>query len=279
MFILYLSVLTASLLGSLHCVGMCGGFVAFYAGGDVSEGRQQWLAHLAYSGGRWLAYVLLGVAVGSVGAAFDLAGRTAGMQRSAAVIAGAVMIVWGLAMLAVQRREVLGWQPKLPLFWQRWLMTFHRNLQQKPPTTRAILLGMMSGVLPCGWLYAFVLTAAATANPLQGALVMTAFWAGTLPAMLGLGVSIQWLGQRLRRHLPTLSAVSILVIGFVTLWQRATVTVMMPARAAVQQAKKQSATQRLKAIQMKKKKGHCACSHKRVKKAKQAKKARTSKSP
>lgn len=174
MSVLLLSVFVASLLGSLHCVGMCGGFVAFYAGGDDSSTADKWRGHAAYSMGRWFAYTLLGVVVGTAGAMLDLAGRAAGLQRSAAVVAGAVMVVWGIAMLAWQRRK-LGFQPKLPAFIQNILLSIHRNLHQRPPTLRAFLLGMMAGILPCGWLHAFVLTAAATGSPLYGGLVMTAF--------------------------------------------------------------------------------------------------------
>jgi sulfite exporter TauE/SafE len=263
MSLLLLSVLIASLLGSLHCVGMCGGFVAFYAGGDASQKGQAWKGHTAYNGGRLVGYVLLGVLVGSAGAALNLVGNIAGFQRSAAVIAGVMMVVWGIASLVWQRRT-LGWQPKLPVRWQQWLTKIHRSFMQRPPTSRALMLGLMSGLLPCGWLYAFVLTAAATGSPFWGGMVMASFWMGTVPALLGLGVGIRWLGQRLRAYLPTLSAVSVLLIGLVTLWSRATVPVVMPAKAAIQKAKQRTPQEQLKAIKMRRKKGHCAC-HKKKK--------------
>ena len=65
------TVLGASLLGSAHCAGMCGGFVAFYAGGAASlRGRAAWSCHLAYNGGRLAAYATLGGAAGLLGAIF-----------------------------------------------------------------------------------------------------------------------------------------------------------------------------------------------------------------
>ena len=56
------SVLLASLLGSPHCAGMCGGFVCFYSGQD---GRGQTRAHAAYNLGRLVSYLVLGLLAGS----------------------------------------------------------------------------------------------------------------------------------------------------------------------------------------------------------------------
>ena len=60
MLALFSTVLVASLVGSLHCAGMCGGFVVFWAGGDASQGKNKVFAHMAYNGGRLVTYVLLG---------------------------------------------------------------------------------------------------------------------------------------------------------------------------------------------------------------------------
>jgi uncharacterized protein len=83
-------------------------------------------------------------------------------------------------------------------------------------------------LLPCGWLYAFAVTAAGTGSPLRGALVMTAFWAGNAPLLLGLGVALSSALGRVRRHVPVLSAAAILAIGLFTLTERAN----LPAFAA-----------------------------------------------
>ena len=96
---LLVTVLAASLVGSLHCVGMCGPFVAFYSGADGSSGVRRLLSHAGYSGGRLVAYLLLGLAAGAIGAALDLAGALAGVQRVAAVVAGIVMVAWGVIAL------------------------------------------------------------------------------------------------------------------------------------------------------------------------------------
>ena len=80
------TVFAASLVGSMHCIGMCGPFVAFYSGADGSAGARRLLSHAAYSGGRLLTYVIFGLAAGAIGAVLDVAGSLAGGQRIAASI-------------------------------------------------------------------------------------------------------------------------------------------------------------------------------------------------
>ena len=57
----------------------------------------------------------------------------------------------------------------------------NRLVRERPPVARALLLGLFSTLLPCGWLYAFAVLAAGTGGPWTGMLVMAAFWAGTVP--------------------------------------------------------------------------------------------------
>jgi len=216
---LFWAVLGASLLGSLHCAGMCGGFVAFYAGGDRSSGLQRSLSHVAYSLGRLLTYTLLGVMAGILGRALDLAGAAAGLQRGAALAAGGLMMLWGLVMLLQVRGVKIS--THLPPVFQRLVQDALGQLGSKPPVVKALVLGLLSTLLPCGWLYAFAITAAGTGDPLQGALVMAAFWLGTLPVLLTLGMGVQALAGPLRRHLPAISALVLLVIGAWTVWDRA----------------------------------------------------------
>jgi sulfite exporter TauE/SafE len=68
-------------------------------------------------------------------------------------------------------------------------------------------------LLPCGWLYAFVLTAAGTGGVLSGLSVMTAFWLGTVPALLGMGTVLAHAGQSGRRRLPMLTGMTLIVLG------------------------------------------------------------------
>lgn len=78
-------------------------------------------------------------------------------------------------------------------------------------------MGLTSAVLPCGWLYTFVAAAAGRGDAGEGALLMSAFWLGTLPMLVGLGGLVQLLSDRLRRYLPQVSTLVLLALGLGTL--------------------------------------------------------------
>jgi sulfite exporter TauE/SafE len=207
------TVFLASLVGSLHCVGMCGPFVAFYSGSDGSSGGRRSVSHAAYSGGRLLTYVVFGLAAGTVGAALDVAGSLAGFQRIAAIAAGATMILWGvLALLQLRGVKIFkhgSGNGRLARLFRRGFSL----VSDKPPVVRASVVGLLSGFLPCGWLWAFVVTAAGTGSALGGAAVMTAFWAGTVPALLAVGFGTQLVSAPLRRHIPAVTALLLVALG------------------------------------------------------------------
>lgn len=202
------AVALASLLGSLHCVGMCGGFVVVAATPNASAragGRHGWARHFAYHVGRLVGYVTLGTVAGTIGQAFDLAShQLLGMHRFAALISGVVLLVMaaGYAGLrvpgagrAVTDLHQLGRGPRTTLS-ARWFA----SLLPRATTSSRFALGAATAALPCGWLWSFVLVAAATSTPLLGASTMIAFWAGTVPALMGVSIASGWLANRLRRR-------------------------------------------------------------------------------
>lgn len=213
-----LGVLTASLLGSLHCVGMCGGLVAAYVG--AGPGHVEFKAHGLYSVGRLLAYLALGGAAGQIGALVDLAGRLAGAQRVASSIAGVVILIWGGCALAIACGLRV---PRLhgPRAVQRWLFRALAGVAALAPRRRALLVGLLSALLPCGWLYAFVASSAGTGSALAGALVMGTFWLGTVPSLMLTGATWSLVSAPLRRSMPVASAVLLIVLGLLAVSGRA----------------------------------------------------------
>jgi sulfite exporter TauE/SafE len=210
------TIFVASLLGSTHCAGMCGPFVCFYAGADVRGGG--W-GHLAYNGGRLVSYLLLGTIAGVLGSGVEQVGAGVGVARAAGIVAGALMVAWGIVTLLSLRGVNL---PTVgPLAGpQRWMSARLRDMRDLPPTLRALTIGLLTTLLPCGWLYAFVVTAAGTGS-VRGALtVMAVFWAGTLPMMVTVGIGLRRLAGPLRNRLPMISAVVILLVGMMSLTGR-----------------------------------------------------------
>jgi uncharacterized protein len=216
----WLSVLAASLLGSLHCVGMCGGLVGFYSAGDDSANASRWAPHAAYHLTRLLAYVLLGALAGGLGSALDLFGARVGLGDLGVFVAGLTLLFWGAPLLWRRRSTSpllsLGRGPaqrlRLTQRLEGFFVALAARARRRPPTWRASALGIASALLPCGWLYAFVVLAAGTGSWTAGAGLLAAFWAGTVPALVGLGVALRRLSEPMRARLPRLSAVLVLLV-------------------------------------------------------------------
>ena len=208
-------VLAASLVGSLHCAGMCGPLAAFCSSGRDHGGASLAAYHLA----RLVGYLGLGLAAGAVGAALDLGGEAVGLGRVAAVLAGAVMILSGLGTFAGPRlarwRAARSDRVRGPGPVTRAVTRATARARDLPATGRSLAIGGLSALLPCGWLYAFAAAAAGTGSPTRGALVMAAFWLGTVPILLGLGLGVAGLLAGLRRRAPRLmpGVVSVCLVG------------------------------------------------------------------
>lgn len=205
-------VFVASVIGSLHCAGMCGPFIAFYAAADQKRGS----VHVAYHLGRLATYVTLGAVAGGVGQAANGAFDWVGLGRIGSWVASGVMVVWGGLLLA----EARGVKLFRSSGGSRWVFRLASRAQGKPPLLRGALLGASSGLLPCGWLYAFVVTAAGTGDPVWGALTLLTFWAGTVPALVLFAWGLGRLSAPVRRWVPTLSAVALVALGILGAFTR-----------------------------------------------------------
>lgn len=210
------AVLVASFLGSLHCAGMCGPFVVFYAGSDTARGWRALPSHLAYNLGRLATYSLLGAALGAVGGVVDATGAIVGIRGAAALGAGALLLAWGGMTLLAALRVRLPLRA-VPAFLRGGATRAFAAVGDRPPVVRALLLGFLSALLPCGWLWAFALLAVGTGEAAPGALVMAAFWAGTVPVLAGVGAGARALAGPLRRRLPVVSAILLIVVGLLAL--------------------------------------------------------------
>lgn len=223
MIALVIAVFGASLMGSLHCAGMCGAFVAFAVGIDgKSAGASRVSLQASYHLGRLVVYMVLGVIAGSLGHAFDLAGEMVGVQRAAVALAGASMVVFG-SITILRLNGVRVPNAPVPGVLRRAAASALRFAVERPPIVRAALTGLFTTLLPCGWLYAFVITAAGSGGPAPGALVMAVFWVGTLPVLVAIGGGVQVLASRLGslgRRVPVIAASLIVMVGLFNLFDR-----------------------------------------------------------
>ena len=210
MIVLALSVLVASVLGSVHCAAMCGGFVCAVS----SQGRPL-ASQAAWHAGRGIAYVALGALAGLAGRGLERAVAPSGLPHAAGVVAGALLVLWGLSMLSgalgLHREREPGAAP-----FARVIGRGLRAVRDWPVGGRGLAMGALTALLPCGWLWAFVATAAGTGRPAPGALVMLAFWLGTVPVLAAVGLAAGRLFDPFRRRLPYVTASVMIVVGLLT---------------------------------------------------------------
>ena len=227
------AVAIASLVGSLHCAGMCGPIAALAGGtgrsgsregcdsqGGCAAPRRSSGTTLCYQAGRLTTYLAIGLAAGALGAALDLGGDWVGWQVGAAWLAGITSIGIGVAVLV---KHWLGrfWHLPLPKGLMNFIVRVRKASAGWSPRARATTLGLVTGLLPCGWLYTFVLVAAGTGSPWAGAAVMGLLWAGALPVLVSLGISARWIAGRWGRHATWATAVLVIAIGVTTIRSRA----------------------------------------------------------
>jgi uncharacterized protein len=222
-----LLVMALGFLGSFgHCIGMCGPLTVAF-----SLSQQQsptWRRTLWFHGllnlGRIASYLLIGASIGALGSVLiaggQLAGIESGWRRGLALFTGGLLVWMGLAQINPT------WFAKLPLFHAGFAGKFHQQLSvvmlrlaESAQSWTPLLLGLTWGLIPCGFLYTAQLKAAETGSLAQGALTMLAFGVGTLPAMLGIGVSASRLSADRRSQLFRLGGYVTLLIGLLTLWR------------------------------------------------------------
>jgi sulfite exporter TauE/SafE len=202
------------ILGTGHCVGMCGPLVFAFPG---RTGRMS--AHLFYHLGRIGTYTAVGGAMGAVGLGLSqLAGRSgldplawiARLQVGFSLLAAGFLLVFGLARLEIIREPAwmsLAAPDKIP--------GFGRILRSAGGRSAGgmLVLGMALGFLPCGLSFAAFARALPAGGLLPGALMTLAFGLGTLPGLLLLGTGASGLARRYRRHSDILSGMVMIAMA------------------------------------------------------------------
>ena len=206
------------LLGSGHCIGMCGGLVAALSLSDSGQ-RGGLLFHLFYNGGRITTYTAIGWLVGWLGSAFAYANTLADLAQVLLIGSDLFVILLGLGSaglfsrlkLNVMQLEFPGPVRKITL-----LVT---QLKKLPPALAALPLGLIMGFLPCGFLYAMIIAAGQSAAPDRGAMIMLSFGLGTMPALFLFGSATQWLTAGNRALMLRWAGIMVALMGAYNLYR------------------------------------------------------------
>lgn len=184
-------------LGGLHCMSMCGGFVAAIAARDRGGGGASLLLprkaivrqQIGYHAGRILTYTLLGTAFGAGGSALLRATDVLTLQRSMFVFANVLLLVLGVRLALNTQGD--GWLQRAGARIFKAVLPVVRPLLQQPGMRGRMALGLLWGLVPCALIYSVLPLAMFAGGPWQGAMVMLAFGLGTLPNLVAAGLFFQ----------------------------------------------------------------------------------------
>jgi uncharacterized protein len=204
----WVMIFAGGLLGSSHCVGMCGGFALALG----SHGRglvRNLVRQIAYSLGRVFTYAVGGAAAGYVG--WRLAGELRLVMNVQAVLsigAGMLLIVQGLAAAGLLHR-LPGFRGRASCLGVGLFASLLRDTR-----LRSVFLGgVVNGLLPCGLVYAYLALAASSGGLLPGGLTMALFGLGTLPVLVMVGCGGQVLSVAARRHVFHIASWCVVLTG------------------------------------------------------------------
>ena len=220
-------ILAVGFFGSFgHCVGMCGPLTAAFSLSQKQDAplkvRSQILFHVLLNAGRLISYTLVGAGIGAIGSVIlaggQLAGSGSSLRQTIAIATGVILIWFGIIQINPK------FLPPIPLLHPLTQGNLHQRLSKAMVQlsfgsqwwTPAIL-GFVWGLMPCGFLYAAQIKAAETGNIWRGAATMAAFGVGTLPTMLGVGISTSLVSKDRRSQLFRLAGWVTITVGVLTL--------------------------------------------------------------
>lgn len=210
----YILIFIAGVMGSFHCVGMCGAFPVALSSVKKRTAASKYISHILYNSGRVVTYISLGSVFGLFGYVVGEADIIVSGQVIVSVVAGTFMIFVGVQIAGFLKERTIPGFGYVYRFVSRGMSHFLR----KGGIPGGFYLGLFNGFLPCPLVYAFLFTSASTASPVKGALVMAMLGLGTIPAMLVLGLMSELFSpvvrMRIGRYVPGLI---VIIFGIITI--------------------------------------------------------------
>lgn len=219
----------AGLGGSLHCVGMCGGLVSASCHNQRDVFRYQF--------GRLLGYLFLGTIGGYLGSLITFKNAHPLWALIPSIFVGGLFIFWGIQSYLGKKSLRFGGKFFNSFYKRMWSLLIVNNNN----FSRSFFVGLISILLPCGFLYGVLLGTLATQNVLGATIGMFFFWLGTLPSMLLAPSIIHKVLRPLQSQKPKIYAVSLILIGLTTISVRAKNQFEMQAHKHTDQIEQEAA--------------------------------------
>lgn len=179
------------LLGSVHCIGMCGPLVMALPISNLNP-LQKVVATLLYHVGKIATYGFLGLIVGFFGKQIPFYN----VQQHLSIVIGSLILAYVLWVFYLHPKRQLGF---LKIDWlQKLIITALGKLFKQNNTGSFLLIGLLNGLLPCGMIYLALGSAWAGQSVVQSGLFMVLFGIGTLPALIIVAFGGQIMGYAFR---------------------------------------------------------------------------------
>ncbi|TDU39664.1 hypothetical protein BXY82_1694 [Gelidibacter sediminis] len=199
------SALIFGLLGSFHCIGMCGP-IAFMLPVDRTNSTKKVVQIFTYHFGRILAYSLIGLIFGLVGKSLYIFG----LQQQLSILIGVLMIV--VVVIPTKTFNKYNFSKPLYKLISKVKTALGQALKKKTADT-FLTIGFLNGFLPCGLVYMAVFASLAMSSALQGSLYMALFGLGTIPLMTSAIYLGKFLNTNVKRHIQKAIPVVVIAIG------------------------------------------------------------------
>lgn len=199
------SALIFGLLGSFHCVGMCGP-IAFMLPVDRSNSFRKVSQILIYHFGRLLAYSIIGLFFGLIGKSLYIFG----LQQQLSIAIGAIMIL--VVLIPVQTFNKYNFSKPIYRLISKVKSALGSALKKKTPDT-FLTIGFLNGFLPCGLVYMAVFASITMQNAVQGSLYMALFGLGTIPLMTTAIYLGKFLNSTIKQRIQKAVPVFVVFIG------------------------------------------------------------------
>ncbi len=215
----YLSAFLVGFLGSFHCAGMCGP-IALALPSNHGSGISMIVGRLLYNVGRIVTYSILGLLVGLIGHRIAMSG----FQKTLSIASGILII--GIALVSLLYPKLsrsIGSHSAFSNYTRRIKPTF-KNLFGKKSRATLFLIGVMNGLLPCGFVYLALAAALSSGSFLSSAGYMMVFGLGTLPMMVGFSFAGNLFGIRFYKYVRKASPYVAIIVAVLLIYRGITLT-------------------------------------------------------
>ncbi len=201
---------TLGILGSFHCIGMCGP-IALSIPGETHSPFGMFVRGILYNTGRILTYACIGFVFGILG----MGATIAGYQNVLSIVLGILIIIFALfphIKLPGKAKDLYsGFTSKI---------TKHiSTLYKRNSRFSSFFIGLLNGFLPCGFVATALATALITSTTFHSAIYMALFGLGTLPVMLMMNMAPGFINPKLRSKLRPFSSYFAIIIGLLLIWR------------------------------------------------------------